>query len=142
MNGKSRILADIIFLLSLLSLLLLWVWSPGTCSASGTYVITEQELTQLEVNLTRLEQISQTQQAELTRLRQALATSQQELTLLRNQLNTSSKQLTAAQKLLSNANQLLAGYAEEERRTRLRIKAQRNAWLTVAILTGIALAIK
>ncbi|MEE3479495.1 MAG: hypothetical protein VZQ81_05690 [Succiniclasticum sp.] len=124
----------------LLALLLLF--PAGTSLASEMYRITEQELTQLEINLTQLEQLSQTQQAELARLREALTKSEAELARLKNQLSTSSAQLTTAQQSLQTANLLLQQYAQEEKRTRLRIKAQRNAWEAAAGLLVIGLAIK
>lgn len=117
----------------LLAFLLLFM--PATCAASEMYQISEQELVQLEKNLNRLEQLSKTQQAELTKLRIQLQKSQTELRLLKNQLNTSSTQLTIAQQSLQTANLSLQRYAAEVKRERLRIKAQRNAWLTACILT-------
>ena len=130
------------WLLCFLSLLFAW-WvlsASATCSASGTYRITEEELTQLDSNLTKLEQISATQQQELGRLKTTLETSKQELGMLKNQLTISKEQLAQAQNSLDKANQLLKQYAEEEKRTRLRIKAQRNAWI-VATITAIIVAV-
>lgn len=122
-------------LLLFLSCLLAWwlLGSPATCSASGTYQITEEELTQLETNLSRLEQISRTQKTELTRLRQQLAQSQEQLQVLKAQLNTSAEQLTTAQNSLDNANKLLKEYAQEEKNKRLRIKAQRNGYFIMMV---------
>ena len=125
----------------LLAFLLLFI--PATCSASGTqeadrmpaitYQITEQELVQ---------QLSVTQQAELTRLRAQLQKSQMELQLLKNQLNTSSVQLTIAQQSLQNANQSLQKYAREEKKKRLKIKAQRNIWVGASILLAAIAIVK
>ena len=130
-------------LLLLLSLLFCW-WlfsSPATCSASGTYQITEEELTQLETNLRKLEQLSSTQKTELTRLRQQLTKSEQELALLKSQLATSSTQLTQAQNSLDNANQLLKEFAQEEKNKRLRIKAQRNTYFCLMVAAAVAAVI-
>lgn len=130
------------WLLCFLSLLFAW-WvlsASATCSASGTYTITEQELNQLDNNLNKLEQISQTQQAELSRLKTTLEKSKQELGMLKSQLNTSKEQLAQAQTSLQTANQLLKTYADEEKRTRLRIKAQRNFWIG-ATITAIVVAV-
>ena len=125
-----------------LSLLLCW-WlflAPGTCSASGTYQITEAELTRLETNLSRLEQISRTQKMELTRLQEQLTKSEQELALLKSQLATSSTQLTQAQNSLQTANQLLKEFAQEEKNKRLRIKAQRNGYF-IGMVAALAIAV-
>ena len=122
-------------LLLFLSLLLCW-WlflAPGTCSASGTYQITEEELTQLETNLRKLEQLSSTQKTELTRLQEQLAQSQKQLQMLKAQLNTSAEQLTTAQNSLDNANKLLEEYAIAEKNKRLKIKAQRNAYFVMMV---------
>ena len=122
-------------LLLFLSLLLCWwlFFAPGTCSASGTYQITEAELTRLETNLSRLEQLSRTQKTELTRLQEQLTKSEQELALLKSQLATSSTQLTQAQNSLQTANELLKQYADEEKKKRLRIKAQSNVYFTLMV---------
>ena len=122
-------------LLLLLSLLFCW-WlfsASATCYASGTYQITEEELTRLEINLSRLEQISRTQKTELTRLREQLAQSQEQLQMLKAQLNTSAEQLTTAQNSLQTANELLKQYADEEKNKRLKIKAQRNTYFTLLV---------
>lgn len=138
-------------LLLCLSALLVFclLFLPATCSASGTqeadqepelmYQITEQELVQLESNLTKLQQLSATQQAELIRLRDQLKKSEQELQLLKNQLSTSSVQLTTARQSLQIANQSLQKYAQGEKRERLRIKAQRNTWEVVCCGLIVAL---
>ncbi len=127
-------------LLLFLSCLLAWwlLGSPATCSASGTYQITEAELTRLETNLSRLEQISRTQKTELTRLQEQLTKSEQELALLKSQLATSNTQLTQAQNSLQTANELLDKFAQEEKKKRLKIKAQRNTYFTLMVAATIA----
>lgn len=122
-------------LLLLLSLLLCWwlFFAPGTCSASGTYQITEEELTQLETNLRKLEQLSSTQKTELARLKEQLAQSQEQLQMLKAQLNTSAEQLTTAQNSLQTANELLDKFAQEEKNKRLKIKAQRNTYFALLV---------
>ena len=133
-------------LLLFLSALLCWwlFFAPATCLASGTpepmYQITETELTTLETNLRKLEQISSTQKTELTRLREQLAQSQEQLRTLKAQLNTSAEQLTTAQNSLDSANKLLKEFAQEEKNKRLKIKAQRNTYfclMTAAIAYAV-----
>lgn len=132
------------FVSVLLAFFLLFM--PATCSASGTqeqmYQITETELVQLETNLNRLDQLSKTQQAELTRLRIQLKKSQMELQLLKNQLSTSSTQLTIAQQSLQSANLSLQTYAQEVKRERLRLKAQRNTWECISVALAVVAAVK
>ncbi len=130
------------WLLLFLSCLFFW-WVLGasaTASASGVYTITEAELNQLQTNLDKLEQLSKTQEQESARLKATLETSKQELTMLQNKLTTSTEQLKQAQNSLDNANQLLKTDAEEEKRTRLRIKAQRNTYF-VLMTAAIAYAV-
>ena len=118
-----------------------WLFSAqATCSASsgqGTYIITEAELQALETRLDKLSQLSVTQQRESERLRDTLETSRQELTALQSQLTISTAQLQQAQESLVNANRLLKEYAQEEKRTRLRIKAQRNLWIGLAVTAAL-----
>ena len=134
-------------LLFLSCLFFLWVLgASATVSASGTpeptYQVTEAELQGLEARLNRLAQISSTQQTESKRLLEQLTKSEQELKTLKKQLDTSNQQLTTAQESLASANQLLDKYVQEEKRTRLRIKAQRNTWIAIAGCLLVALAVK
>lgn len=122
-------------LLLLLSLLFCW-WlfsAPATCSASGTYQITEEELTQLESNLSRLSSInsklqmeSKTQNTQVTQLQEQLKLLQSQLTALRLE---SEKQ----QALLTAANKSLEEYAIAEKNKRLKIKAQRNTYFVMMV---------
>ena len=136
-----------LLLLFLSALLCWWLFSAsGTCSASGTpeplYTITETELSTLENNLAQLRSINE-------RLQVDLKVQSQEATQLRRELDELKKQLSDLKQLsvkqedsLTNANKLLAEYATEAKRERLRIKAQRNAWATAAVLACIGIAIK
>lgn len=136
------------WLLLFLSCLLCW-WlfsAQATCSASAapgrTYTITEEELQGLDSRLSRLAQISNTQQKESARLQEQLTKSEAELKMLKTQLDTSTVQLQTAQASLASANQFLKESAAEEKRTRLRIKAQRNTWIALASCLLVALAVK
>lgn len=132
------------WLLCFLSLLFAW-WvlsASATCSASGTYTMTEAEMQALDSRLNRLAQISSTQQTESKRLQEQLTKSEQELKTLKIQLDTSTAQLQTAQQSLANANQFLKESAAEEKRTRLRIKAQRNTWIAIAGCLLVALVVK
>ena len=135
-------------LLLFLSLLLCWwlFFAPATCSASGTpepvYQITETQLNTLEKNLELLDQVLAQQNPELTTLQLQLAESKKELTMLRKELATSKEQLQKAEESLRNANLYLEKCAAEEKRTRLRIKAQRNFWEAVAACLVVGLIVK
>lgn len=140
-------------LLLFLSLLFCWwlFFAPGTCSASGTqipvpeektYTITETQLRGLEQRLTLLDQVLAQQNPELTTLQLQLTESRRELATLRNELSISKEQLTKAEDSLRNANLYLEKCAAEEKKTRLKIKAQRNTWAAVAACLVVALAVK
>ena len=136
------------WLLLLLSVLLCW-WlfsASATASASempavqtqAVYQITEQELTTLENNISTLKSINdrlqvdlREQSSEATRLRQELDALRRELEQLRS---LSAKQEDS----LTSANKLLEEYAIEAKKERLRIKAQRNTWESVAVCAIIA----
>ena len=146
MNGRSRILADIIFLLSLALLLCFWVWPSATASASGmpepTYTITETELTQLENNISTLKSINDRLQTDLRAQSNEATMLRKELNALRKELSDLKQQSMMQESSLTNANKSLAEYATEAKRTRLRIKAQRNGWAATAACLAIALAVK
>lgn len=138
---KSKIILPVLVLALLFACCAL---QPGTCLASGTYTVTEQELTTLEDNLTKLEEINQQSQTDLTMLKSQLAKSQQALQQAEEKSQLLEKQLTelklASRKqenLLQNANLSLQTYAAEEKATRLRIKAQRNAYAGLAVALAI-----
>ena len=139
-------------LLLVLALLFCWWLFAGsaTCSASEipapqqeqTYILTETQLKGLETRLALLDQILAQQNPELTTLLLQLAESKKELAMLRNELATSKEQLTKADESLRNANRYLEKSAQEAKRERLRIKAQRNGWAAAAACLAIALATK
>ena len=135
------------WLLLLLSLLFCWwlLGGSGTCSASGTpqtYTITAAELEGLDSRLERLGQLSETQRLESMRLRDTLTRSELELQTLKSKLNTSTAQLEQAKSSLQSANQLLEQYAAAVKKERLRIKAQRNTWLAVALVAATVAIIR
>ena len=128
----------------LLCLFSWWLFSAqATCSASTmpekTYQITETQLQALETKLTLLDQVLAQQNPELTTLQLQLTESRRELATLRNELNMSKEQLTKAEESLRNANLYLEKCAAEEKRTRLRIKAQRNTYF-VGMVAAILVA--
>lgn len=130
-------------------LLCLFSWwllvASGTCSASGaptTYTITAAELQGLDSRLERLGQLSETQRLESKRLQEQLTRSAEQLRTLQTQLATSTAQLQQAQSSLQSANQLLEQYAAAAKKERLRIKAQRNTWLAVALVAATVAIIR
>ncbi len=116
--------------------------SPDTSTAPGKmYTLSEQELETLEQNSSELakinEQLQRTcngQEVQLTTLQEQL-TQAQELSLkLKNQIDRLTAQSTEQQSLIEKTNKLLQKFAQEEKRTRLRLKRQRNAWEAAAAL--------
>ena len=134
----------------LLLLCLCW-WAfmplhPSCCEAAAVYQMTEQELQQLEFNLSRLEQISQQQRIQSKQLQEQLNLSLTELAqaeakskLLQAQLEELRNQARAQEKLLENANLSFKQYAKEEKQKINKLKKQRNllwAGLGTMILYG------
>lgn len=129
-----------------------WLFSAqAICSASGTqtpvpeektYTVTEVELQGLDSRLERLGQLSETQRLESMRLQAQLTKSAEQLRTLQTQLVTSTAQLQQAQSSLLSANQLLEQYAAAAKKERLRIKAQRNTWLAVALVAATVAIVK
>lgn len=160
MGTAVRKLRCYAFWLAFLSSLLLF--SAATFAASETpempetYQITAAELRQLEGNLTRLQQINDSlrqtcgQQQNrlvdlataLNRAEQQLATAQRQQTALQLQIQTLQDRSTKQEQLLNEANESFRKYAADQKRTRVRIKAQRNAWEAVAACALIAFVVK
>ena len=145
-----------------LSLCLSLSFVPATCSASGTpetpatYQITAAELTELQDNLSRLQELNselrqtsgalQNQlvdcQTELTQAREQLTAAETQSRKLQDQLTALTKKSMSQDALLTSANESLKESSAEQKRTRLRIKAQRNAWQVVAGLLAVGLAVQ
>jgi predicted nucleic acid-binding Zn-ribbon protein len=136
-----------LLLLFLSCLLCWWLFSASaTASASGmpepTYTITETELTQLENNISTLKSINDRLQTDLRAQSNEATMLRKELNALRKELSDLKQQSMMQESSLTNANRLLEEYATEAKRTRLRIKAQRNGWAAAAACLAIALAVK
>lgn len=142
-----------------LCLPLLLLLAPVTSWASetpATYQITAAELQRLDDNLTRLKQINEElrqasgqQKNQIVDLQTALTQAQQQLTEARRQqtvlqlqiqtlITNSKKQETS----LQAANESFVKFGEEQKRTRVRIKAQRNTWVAAAGILAAGLALK
>lgn len=146
LSYRHRLAAALVGLCTLLLLL----YCSGQASAAGItgepmYMVSQSEMEKLSDNLMKLKKINEQSQTELKELRKELATSKIELTEARkqstelmaelNQLQAASRKQEAS---LTIANESLKKYGAEEKRTRLRIKAQRNTW--EAIATGLLVA--
>lgn len=143
-----------------LPLLCLLVLLPAATSSASetpaTYQITAAELTELQDNLSRLQLINDSlrqtcgQQQNrlvdlataLNRAEQQLATAQRQQTALQLQIQTLQDRSTKQEQLLNEANESFRKYAADQKRTRVRIKAQRNAWEAVAACSLIAFLAK
>lgn len=148
MESKRRLTVSLIGFLLLC--LLLCASAQVTLAASATpyeptYTITETELTQLQTNLTELKTINEAlqtacsgQQIKAAELQVKLTKAEELSRTLQSQLTELQAKSTRQEALLTQANESLKEYAREEKRTRLRIKAQRNTWEAVA--AGLLLA--
>lgn len=111
------------------------------------YTLTEQELTTLEKNSNELARINEElrrtcngQEVQLTIFQKQL-TQAQELSLkLKSQIDSLTAQSAEQQSLIKKTNESLQKFAKEEKRTRLRIKRQRNTWeAAAAVLACVAI---
>ncbi len=121
-------------------LLLCLLFSFPQVSWASTYTITEEELTQLEQNISELQTInnrlqkeSSQQKKRMEELETQLTAAQTELQKAREQYNRLGSQLKDLERTsirqeesLRIANESLAAYEKENNRTQKRLKAQRN----------------
>ena len=121
-------------------LLLCFFFSFPQVSWASSYIITEEELTQLEQNISELQTInsrlqkeSSQQKKRMEELEQQLTKAQTELQKAREQSNRLGSQLKDLERTsirqeesLRIANESLAAYEKENNRTQKRLKAQRN----------------
>lgn len=152
MESRCRLTVSLIGLLLLC--LLLCASAQVTLAASATpaeptYTITETELNELQNNLTELKTINEAlrtacsgQQIKAAELQVKLTKAEELSRTLQSQLTELQAKSTRQEALLTQANQSLTQYAKEEKRTRLRVKAQRNAWEMAAAGLLIAWAAK
>ena len=134
-------------LLSLLACLLLDI--SFVSAQERTYEITEAELAQLEENLSELATVNGEQREKLATLQEMLETSETRLEaserksqMLGARLDLLSKELIGQASSLENANRLLQEYEQEERRTKSRLKRQRNIAYVLAAIAVIFCAAK
>lgn len=119
-----------------------------TSTAPGKmYTLTEQELATLEKNSNELarinEQLRKTcngQEVQLTTLQQQLTQAQELSMKLKNQIDSLTAQSAEQRNLIEKTNESLQKFAQEEKRTRLRLKRQRNGWeAAAAVLACVAI---
>ena len=113
------------------------------------YEISEEELMQLEENLSELSTVNEGQREKLWNLQETLKASETRLEasernskMLSVKLDWLSRELTEQTYSLENANRLLQEYEEEERRTKRRIERQRNIAYVLAAVAVIFCAAK
>ena len=93
-------------------------------------------------NSTNSLQSSESQQQRAEALQQKLDKLQIRLLTLQNQLLVLQNRSAEQEKRLNDANESFEQYAKEEKRTRLRLKKQRNSWEAVSGLLAIVAAMK
>jgi septal ring factor EnvC (AmiA/AmiB activator) len=139
----------------LLLLLCLLFCSPQVSLAS-TYTITEEELTQLEENISELQRInnglqkeSSLQKKRMLEFETRLTEAQTELQKARELSNQQGSQLDELkttsirqEESLRIANESLAAYEKENNRTQKRLKTQRNLAYGIGTVLLVALVRK
>ena len=143
-------------LLLVLSLLFCFWLFAGSATASAsempepqTATVEIAELNRLDSIFSQLSQVNGKLQNELTDSRVELLKSQETLKKARQELMQLQLQIATLKALsvnqensLQKVNESFKQYAEEQKRTRLRIKAQRNTWEAVAACLVVALVTK
>lgn len=114
------------------SLLFLLVVPVTGWAAETTYIVTEQELTELSTTFAQLDS-KQKQQQDL------LAKQEKQLKMLQEQLKTSKEEISSSQRSvetlkssLSEANRSLQESAAEAKRKNDRLRRQRDTWAVIA----------
>ena len=130
----------------ILSAVLLSLWlspllSGSPVRAERVYTISETELTQLEMNLTTLEQHSKDKSILLDKQAKQLNEAQEQLKIANEQIKKSQELNERTQNSLERANQYLKEYEKEAER-KIRIKTrQRNMWIVIsAVAAGAAIS--
>jgi septal ring factor EnvC (AmiA/AmiB activator) len=141
---------------SALCLLLCLLLSFPQVSWASTYTITEEELTQLEMNISELQEINSRLQKEYSQqkirmqeLEMQLTEARTELQKAREQSNLQGSRLNELKTIsirqeesLRIANESLAAYEKENNRTQKRLKAQRNLAYGIGTVLLVALVRK
>lgn len=130
----------------ILSAVLLSLWlSPLFCGSSvraeRVYTISEMELTQLEMNLTTLEQHSRDKSILLDKQAKQLNEAQEQLKIANEQIKKSQALNEQTQNSLERANQYLKEYEKKvERKIKIKTR-QRNMWIVIsAVAVGAAIS--
>lgn len=113
----------------------------SSVQAEVMYQISEPELTQLEMNLTTLEQHSKDKSILLDKQAKQLNEAQEQLKIANEQIKKSQTLNEQMQNSLERANQYLKEYEKEAER-KIRIKTrQRNLWImTTVVAVGAAIS--
>ena len=138
--GVTTIIGFVLFLLPLPGALsVTFAATTEDTKPEAMYWMTENELTELQTSLNEVLQNSMTsqmasenQQQRAEKLQAELLTTQTKLLELQNKLLALQNRSAEQERRLSAANESFRQYAAEEKRTRLRLKAQRNSWEAVA----------
>ena len=123
----------------ILSAVLLSLWlspllSGSHAQAEAQYTISETELTQLEMNLTTLEQHSRDKSILLDKQAKQLSEAQKQLKIVNEQLKKSQALNEQTQNSLEKANQYLKEYEREaERKVKIKTR-QRNFWIVISVV--------
>lgn len=113
----------------------------SSVQAEVMYQISEPELTQLEMNLTTLEQHSKDKSILLDKQAKQLNEAQEQLKIANEQIKKSQALNEQTQNSLERANQYLKEYEKEAER-KIRVKTrQRNLWImTTVVAVGAAIS--
>lgn len=106
----------------------------SSVQAEVMYQISEPELTQLEMNLTTLEQHSKDKSILLDKQAKQLNEAQEQLKIANEQIRKSQELNERTQNSLEKANQYLKEYEKKvERKIKIKTR-QRNMWIVISVV--------
>lgn len=120
-----------------ISALLCLLVAPVTgWAAETTYIVTEQELTELSTTFAQLDSKQKQQQDLLAKQEKQLKMLQEQLKTSKEEISNSQRSVETLKSSLQKANQSLQESAAEAKRTHDRLKRQRIIWGCVGLIAG------
>ena len=125
-----------------ISALLCLLVAPVTgWAAETTYIVTEQELTELSTTFAQLDSKQKQQQDLLAKQEKQLKMLQEQLKTSKEEISNSQRSVETLKSSLAEANRSLHESAAEAKRKNDRLRRQRDTWAAFAVIAvGAAIA--
>ena len=110
-------------------------------AAEKTYIVTEQELTELSTTFAQLDSKQKQQQDLLAKQEKQLKMLQEQLKTSKEEISNSQRSVETLKSSLAEANRSLQESAAEAKRKNDRLRRQRDTWAAFAVIAvGAAIA--